>query len=195
MIHVLSYFESTKKRLVKHTPLSKGNPLAAVQKADPKVPNSTTSDKVSENLGPNITTDCSNPTRSAVSNPVIDSDSLDPNNGREDFLEKIEEIDKDMGRFELSEIEVLEPKLTTLSKGRPNLDPSVLVMKPARWTRIVRPISSHEDNCTLEQLGKCSNSFSTDEHPLHKCKTQDAKPVCEFASSTAVADVQPRRVP
>lgn len=133
-IHVPGYFESIKKRLVKHTPLSKGNPPVAVQKTAPKVPNSITFDKVSENLGPNITTNCSNPTRLVVSNPVIDSDSLDPNNGREDFLEKIEEIDKDMGRFELSETEVLEPKLTTLSKGGPNLDPSVPVIKPARWT-------------------------------------------------------------
>ena len=57
----------------------------------------------SENLGPSIKIDDSIHAKSTVSNYVINLNSLQANNGKEDFVERIEEIDKELERFEITE--------------------------------------------------------------------------------------------
>ena len=100
-----------------------------------------------------------------------------------------------MERFELTEIDGLGPNLTTRNTGRPSLDSNVSIAKPTRWTRIVRPSTSHEDSFPLEHLGKRCSLSHTNEHPVQKRKTQDATLDGESVSAAAAADVQPCQVP
>lgn len=155
----------------------------------PKAPSPSTTEMASENLEPSINADDSIHSRSTASNSVIESDPLQPNNGKEDFLERIEELDKDMERFELTENDDLGPNLTIRTMGGPSLDSNVSVAKPTRWTRIVRPSTSYEDSYLLGHLGKCSNLLYIDEHLVQKRMTQDATLDNKSVSTAMAADV------
>lgn len=82
------------------------------------------SNKERENIRLNIIKEFSNPSISTVCDLVIGSVSTYPKNEKEDFLEKIKEIGKDIERFELSENDVIKPKSSTLPTNGPNLDPT-----------------------------------------------------------------------
>ena len=184
VIYVPGYVESRKSRLIKPSSLSKGQSQAMVKETIPKAPSPSTTETASENLEPSINADDSIHSRSTASNSVIESDPLQPNNGKEDFLERIEELDKDMERFELTENDDLGPNLTIRTMGGPSLDSNVSVAKPTRWARIVRPSTSYEDSYSLEHLGKRSNLFYIDEHLVQKRMTQDAtldKQICFYS--------------
>lgn len=89
-------------------------------------------------------------------------------NCKEDFLEKIKEIDKDMGNFELSENEFINSnsKSATSPSVGLSLNPSGPINKPTRWTRVTRPTTSQEKSLVLDTLGKCSSLLPTEEYPI-----------------------------
>lgn len=195
VVHVPSYFEGMKKKLVKPSPMSNSRPLALVQKPVPWPSTPAPLEKESAYFGDNITIEFTNSSNIAYCDPVIGLVPANPDNGKEDFLEKIKEIDKDMERCELSENDVINSnyKSITPPPNGPNLNPTDPIIKPTRWTQVARPFTSQEKSLGLETLGKRSNSLPTEENPIQKSKTQDANLDCDYVSPTAVADIQPHR--
>jgi len=133
-----------------------------------------------------ITADC---------NPVFDSIPAKSDNGQEDFMEKIKDIDKGMKSFELSENAVTKAnnKTVTPSPNGPNVDPTNVISKPTRWTRVARPSTSQGKSGVVVKLGKHSNTLPAEANPIQKCKTSGEKLDYAYDYPTVEADIQPRR--
>ena len=140
-----------------------------------------------------ITADC---------NPVFDSIPAKSDNGQEDFMEKIKDIDKGMQSFELSKEAVTKAtnETVTPSPNGPNVDPTKVLSKPTnvtskptRWTRVARPSTSQEKFVLVVKLGKCSNTIPAEANPIQKRKTSEETLNYVYDYPTAEAVIQPRR--
>lgn len=165
VVHVPGYFEGRKKEQEKSTPMSSSRTPASRQNPPPRPPTPASPENVSETYGDTINADVTSPLNGADCDPVIDVIPLHTNNGKEDFLEIIKDIDKDMGKFELSkECNNSHATSATPPLSGPILNPAVPISKPTRWTRINRPTMPHESSPVVDTLGKHSSSLPIEEH-------------------------------
>ena len=165
VVHVPGYFEGRKKEQAKSPPMSNSRTPASRQNPPPRPPTLASPENVSETYGDTINADVTSPLNGADCDPVIDLIPLHTNNGKEDFLEIIKDIDKDMGKFKLSkECSNSHATSATPPLNGPILNPAVPISKPTRWTRINKPTMPHESSPVVDTLGKRSSSLPTEEH-------------------------------
>ena len=195
VIFVPGFAESRNSREVKSSLLNKDRPQATATETTPSASHPVSIEMASENLGHSINADVANHTKSNASNSITDADPIQPNNDEEDFVERKEEIDKEWGRFEITEKDRVGPNMTTMTSGGPTLGSNAAGVKHTKWTCIVRPSSTHEDSYPLEHLGKRGSNCSSEENPSQKRKTQEATINSDNVFATMVADAQPHRLP
>ena len=152
-------------------------------------------EKESTNLGGDINTNINDIPNTADCDPVIDSILAHTNNDKEEFMEKIKDIDKGMKSFELSKIAVTKSNTETITPppNGPNLDPTIATSKPIRWTWVARPSTSQEKPRAIKKLGKCSNPFLAKENSIQKHKALEEQLNYDCDYPMVVSNIQPRR--
>nr|POE81421.1 hypothetical protein CFP56_05923 [Quercus suber] len=159
-------------------------------------------EKESDNLGGDINIDFNELPNTEEGNPTCGAIHALSDNGKEEFREKLKDIDTGLKSFELADNEVTEtaveitaPSTTgpTLEQTNgPNLEPFIVTNKPTRWTRIARPSTSQEKTGAVLKLGKRSNTLAVEENPLQRRKASEEKRDYDCDYPAAVADIQPR---
>lgn len=156
VVHIPGYFEGRKKEQAKSLPMSSSRTPASRQNPPPRPPTPASPENVSETYGDTINADVTSPLNGADCDPMIDLIPLHTNNGKEDFLEIIKDIDKDMGKFELSkECSNSYAMSATPPLSGPILNPAVPISKPTM---------PHESSPVVDTLGKHSSSLPIEEH-------------------------------
>jgi len=128
---------------------------------------------------------------------VNGSAHLSSDNGKEDFVEIILGIDKEVNTFELSTHKSNNSHATSVtpSPNGPSPNPTVSTSKPTKSTRINRPIIPHDTSPMADLLGKRSSSLPTDDHPIQKPRLQIANFDSDNAFPTVGTDIQPCQEP
>ena len=197
VIHVPRYFEGRKKEQGKTPSTSSSKPPTPRKNPSTRPPTTACPETDSEKQGITFNADVTNPLISDDCDPVNGSAHLSSDNGKEDFVEIIPGIDKEVNTFELSTHKSNNSHATSVSpspsESSPN--PTVSTSKPTKWIRINRPIIPHDTSPMADLLGKHSSSLPTEDHPIQKRRLQVANFDSDNAFPKAGTDIQPRQEP